>query len=441
MRTNRECVDKSVRASTLTAVWLVCAMSCLSTTPTMAQALPIERLPVNAGVPQGRTYTLTDLLTLARRDNLALQSVRAQALAARAGVTTAGAYPNPELELLGTSVRARTPGAPGGNGSVIGFSQRIENPALRGARIGAATAGAQAGEIAIRVSENNLMADIKTRFFEVLKQQEELEASREDLALTEQIRDRIRVRTRTGESARFDLIRAENEVALASKQVVRDLAVLAQARANLAQSVGVSLGEGFTLIGDFYRQTPRASYVEMRDALALNPELKRLAAERSRAERQVEVERQQIFPGVSVRIGQEVEPELRSMRAGIALSVPLWDRRSGPIDEARALAIRTRTDAEHRKFTLGQAFEAAWQQYQSALKSVEAIEGGILDQARSIVDIAEAAYRFGERGILEFLDARRQFRLVRADLIAARFELHAAKSELERLAASDIKEE
>ena len=57
-----------------------------------------------------------------------------------------------------------------------------------------------------------------------------------------------------------------------------------------------------------------------------------------------------------------------------------------------------------------------------------------------MVDIAEAAYRFGERGILEYLDARRQFRLVRADLIAARYELYASKTELERLAASDIKE-
>ena len=148
-----------------------------------------------------------------------------------------------------------------------------------------------------------------------------------------------------------------------------------------------------------------------------------------------------MVPSVALRLMQENEPEMRSLRGGIALGVPLWDRRQGPIDEARALAIRSRTDSELRRFVLTQAFEAGWQQYQAALQAVQALEGGILQQSRTVVEIAEAAYRFGERGILEYLDARRQFRLVRADLITARFELHAAKAELERLAASDIKGE
>ena len=76
-----------------------------------------------------------------------------------------------------------------------------------------------------------------------------------------------------------------------------------------------------------------------------------------------------------------------------------------------------------------------------ARTQVNALENGILREAESTMKVAEAAYRFGERGILEYLDARRQLRAVRAELIAARFELHAAKAELERLAATDIKGE
>lgn len=388
------------------------------------------------------TFTLENLLELARRDNLALQSVRAQALAARAGVVTARAYPNPELEILGASFRARSPGTLGGGGTAVGVTQRIENPALRGARADAATAGAQSAEIGIWVTENNLVAEVKTRFFETLRREEDLEAVREDLALTEQIRDRIRVRMRTGEAPRFDLIRADNEVALARKQVELASARVAEAKAFLRQAVGAGLPESFGLTGDFYRKTPQADYAALRDAvLAANPELKRALADRARAEMQVRVEQAQVVPSVSLRLIQETEPETRVLRGGIALGVPLWDRRRGPIDEARAQAIRSRADADLRRFVLVQSFEAAWQQYQAALKALQALEGGILQQARTVVDIAEAAYRFGERGILEYLDARRQFRTVRADLISARFELHATKAELERLAASDIKGE
>jgi cobalt-zinc-cadmium efflux system outer membrane protein len=408
--------------------------------PAFAFAQAVSQAPASGAA--AASHTLEGLLEIARRDNLMLQSARAQALAARAGVTTARAYPNPELEVLGASYRARTPGTLGGGGTTLGITQRIENPALRGARAEVATAGAQVAEIGIWVAENNLVAEIKTRFFETLRREEDLEAVREDLALTEQIRDRIRVRARTGEAPRFDLIRADNEVALANKQVGLAVVRVAEAKALLRQAVGAGLPEAFGLTGDFYRKTPQADYAALRDAvLAANPELKRALADRARAEKQVRVEEAQVVPSISLRLVQESEPETRVARAGVALGVPLWDRRRGPIDEARALAIRSRADSELRRFVLAQSFEAAWQQYQSALNAVQALEGGILQQARTVVEIAEAAYRFGERGILEYLDARRQFRSVRADLISARFELHAAKAELERLAASDIKGE
>ena len=87
-----------------------------------------------------------------------------------------------------------------------------------------------------------------------------------------------------------------------------------------------------------------------------------------------------------------------------------------------------------RRFETEAAFEGAWQAYQVARSQVQAIEGGVLARARQVLAIAEAAYRLGERGILEYLDAQRQFRLVRNDLIAARFDLQRARTELERLA-------
>ena len=49
--------------------------------------------------------------------------------------------------------------------------------------------------------------------------------------------------------------------------------------------------------------------------------------------------------------------------------------------------------------------------------------------------VAEAAYRFGERGFLDVLDAQRVYRAARAELISARYELAAAWVEIERLRA------
>jgi cobalt-zinc-cadmium efflux system outer membrane protein len=56
-------------------------------------------------------------------------------------------------------------------------------------------------------------------------------------------------------------------------------------------------------------------------------------------------------------------------------------------------------------------------------------------EAEAALRVAEAAYRFGERGILEVLDAQRVLRSVRADLLQARFQVQAARVVLEQLAA------
>lgn len=60
----------------------------------------------------------------------------------------------------------------------------------------------------------------------------------------------------------------------------------------------------------------------------------------------------------------------------------------------------------------------------------------MLKQAQAVVGVAEAAYRFGERGILEYLDAQRQYRQLRNQLIGSRFEAFAAQAELERLSST-----
>jgi cobalt-zinc-cadmium efflux system outer membrane protein len=57
----------------------------------------------------------------------------------------------------------------------------------------------------------------------------------------------------------------------------------------------------------------------------------------------------------------------------------------------------------------------------------------VLKEAEAALRVAEAAYRFGERGILDVLDAQRVLRTVRADLLQARYQQQAARITLEQL--------
>jgi cobalt-zinc-cadmium efflux system outer membrane protein len=115
------------------------------------------------------------------------------------------------------------------------------------------------------------------------------------------------------------------------------------------------------------------------------------------------------------------------------MTVPIFDRREGPIAEALADVDRSRFALTSLEQTLNQLLDSAWQQYQIALSQVNAYESGILREAESALKVAEASYRFGERGILDYLDAQRTFRMVRNELNTTRHDLRAALAELERL--------
>jgi cobalt-zinc-cadmium efflux system outer membrane protein len=123
-------------------------------------------------------------------------------------------------------------------------------------------------------------------------------------------------------------------------------------------------------------------------------------------------------------------------RVGAFVTVPLLNRREGPIGEAQAQLERARLALAQARFDARASFDAAWAAYRAAGTQVQALEGGILERARSALAIAEAAYRLGERGILEYLDAQRQFRFVRNELIAARVDRQKARAEIARLTGS-----
>lgn len=383
------------------------------------------------------TYTLEALIERALSESPALATSRAQQAEARAGLITARALPNPEIVIEPGRLVPRLPGEPAGASTALSLAQPIENPRLRAARSASAEARVVVALAETGVTQSRLVAAVRERFFELLRLRAEQQALQEDLILTEQIRDRIEVRVRAGEAPRFDSLRAEGEVAGVRRSLEATRLRIREAQVGMRQLVGPSLESEFELgTSDIdSRMLGEADYLALRRRVEdRNPEIALAREQWSAADRQIALERTRIVPQLTVRASHEHDPAARLTRLGVQMSLPLLDRREGPIAEAIAQSERARVALVQRRFETEAAFEGAWQAYQVARSQVQAIEGGVLARARQVLAIAEAAYRLGERGILEYLDAQRQFRLVRNDLIAARFDLQRARTELERLA-------
>lgn len=399
--------------------------------------LAITWLPALASASDA--YTIDRLLALAREHNASLAASRAATEAARAGVVSAAAFPNPDIEVGRGNQRARVPGATAGDTRAIWLTQRLDYPQQRGARIEAARAGVDMNENEARGTEAAVLAAVQVRFFDLLRRQAEARAADEDLALMEQIHKRVAVRVETGEAPRYELIKAEAETLNSRKASQTAQLRVAQARAALRPLVGAPLPADFSVDGDLDRvKEPPPLETLRREVEERNPDLARSRATVERANRQLELERSLRLPALSLRAGQERDAELSSHHLGLAVTVPLFDRRAGPIAEATAQLARARHELDQQRLALVQALEVAWQQYQIAHGQVVALESGIVRQAESALRVAEAAYRHGERGILDYLDAQRVHRAVRSELIAARHDQQLAAIEIERLRAHPI---
>lgn len=381
-------------------------------------------------------FDLPKLEALALSSSRAVLSARDQITAARYAVDSAGAFPNPELEYLGGTSRSRGVGGNTGDARSVTLTQPLDMPWRRSARIGAAEAGLESTTAAVRAFEADTLARLRLRYFEVLRRDVELSNTREDLAAMESVRSRIALRVETGEAPRFELIKADAELLNVQKTAQAAGFRGEQARSQLRQSVGGALPADFTLSGRL-RDVPELPPLDgLRKQLAeTSPDLARARSEMVRAQHLLDLERRQRWPNVALKAGMEEDPDTRANKLGVVVSIPLWDRRSGPVGEASAQLSRARHELAAQEFSLAQQLEIAFQQYEIAQAQVVALESGILMQAEAAVKVAEAAYRFGERGFLEVLDAQRVFRAARAELITARYELASAWVEIERLRA------
>jgi len=116
------------------------------------------------------------------------------------------------------------------------------------------------------------------------------------------------------------------------------------------------------------------------------------------------------------------------------VQIPLLDQKRGPRAEAIGERERTLARLEGRRAELMQQLELSWKSVEIAQIRIKALSEGAMRDAEAALRVAQAAYRFGERGILEVLDAERVLRAVRQDLLLARYQLQASIIDLDLLA-------
>lgn len=389
-------------------------------------------------------YTVPEIQRIGLEANGLIQAARSQVDIAKAGVIAAKAYPNPEVTVMAgpdSNRYALSVTGPTSMQRTVTVNQPIENPFMRSARISGAEAFVEAGRASFDQARTDLAAQLRVRTYELLLRQEQAALEQSIYNLIEDVRRRIKHNVERGEAARFELVRADTELQSAENRKQAAELTAQRARVALLQFTAGALPINFEVKGSLKDSIDLPTLEELRkETPETNPEILRLQAEQERTQLRIDQERATILPQVNVLYTNYQDAQFTSNTAGMQVRIPLFYQRRGEIDAAVHDSARIRQTLDYRRYEVSQLFEAAWQALQIAQRRVEMFEGGLIKEAENAVQIAQAAYRFGERGLIEFLDAQRILRGLQGDFLLARFELQSAAAEIDRLRAHFPKE-
>jgi outer membrane protein, heavy metal efflux system len=390
----------------------------------------------------GPQYTLQDLIDIAKRENPVLDVLKAREDAAKSSVVTAESFLNPEIEAGSGPSRYRTPSTNPNQKQNWGvtLSQPLEFPNVRSARKAVAESRVNYAGSVTEATLINLSLVIKKAFYDVLQNEAILKIAEGDRDALKDIRERVALRVEVGEAPRYELIKADTELIAAQRDADAAKLRIYESKLYLRGLVSKSIVDTFDVTGTLPASDITLNMEQLKDDISKSPRLKQIKASSEIAENRLRLEEKLINPGVTLKAGVDQDPDITSYRFGLSIPIPIWNQRQGLIGEAAANYREVQAQYTDQELALRRDIEAAFQRYLIAQQQVKTFESSLLSQAESVLKVAESAYRYGERGILEYLDAQRTYRLVRKDYLASRYDFIVAILEIEQLLGMDILE-
>ena len=413
-------------------------------TPNAAQVLPAAP-PASFSLvtPGARPLLLTadGAVMLAARQNLGVLSALREAAAARSGVRSASAL-SPPIFTVGPALQM------GGTTDGFLFQQPLELNGTRSARAGVARAQLRLTQAQALVQLQALVYTTRLNFYTLAQAQERLRLAQDLRKIAEQFDALARTQVALGARPGIERRQTAIEVARARVQEAQAFGQEQGARAALNAFLGraaldpietrmetqVETRMGADGAG---QQTPPLDVVlAQRQALAVRGEVAAAEATRDIPQAQLRLNRAQGRPDIapSFRISQ-ITPTYMDAGLGVVITIPLdYGTRREQIRQqeqtAQADAVRVvGTQAQVRSEVVQAAARLG-----AAQEALRGYDGGLLAEARAVLDDAQLGFRAGATTVIAVLEAQRTYRAVLSERLDALTQAALAQAELDRAA-------
>ena len=396
---------------------------------TFPAAPPASLSPVTLGVAP-LVLTADGAVTRIVRQNLGVLAALKDVFAARSGVRSAAAL-SPPVFTIGPAFQA------GGTTDGLLFEQPLELNGTRGARTDVARAQLRLTQAQAIAQLQSLVHTARTSVYILARTQERLRLAHAASLLAEQFDEIARRQVELG--ARPGIERRQTAVAAARARIVEaqaageELAARAALNAYLGRApldpVDASLGPEGGAAG-----SPPDIAAAQRQALRSRAEIAIAEATRDIPAARARLGRAQGRPDIApeFRVSQ-ISPTYMDAGLGVIITVPIdygtrrnqvrLDEQTADADQGRVTGAQAlvRLDASQAAVRLGAA--------QDALREYD---GGLLENARAVLDAALFGFREGATTVIALLDAQRTYQAVAAEGLDARAQAAQARADFDR---------
>ena len=422
-----------------------CASQIIAERTGVAEPTPLEPAEqlVEDSLEDG--LTIDEAVTIALANNPDFQSRFAEIGAARADVVQSRLLSNPTL-----SLGLQFPEGGGLTDITVGFAQQLADLWQIPVRRQMAEADLERTIFAVGQQAVELAAEVRTRYFRVLALQRAVDYIEENERIVQRSIDSSEAQFRAGEVNELDVNLARTGALDVQEEQIRTRGELAQAQAELAQSLGLgAMGADMRLSGTLpsdIESVPELG-VLLDSALDDRFDIRVAWFAVQRAEADLRLQYRRFLPDVqlgfaferserrslpgrkiladtardSIAAGKLTAPTIQSrgeraleksqiidakLGPTLALTLPIFDQNQAQIAKARVRVLQARKDYAARVNAVAAEIESAAALANASAALLNFQQTVALQQAQTTVEGAEQRYRAGEENVLVLLEAQ-----------------------------------
>ena len=185
------------------------------------------------------------------------------------------------------------------------------------------------------------------------------------------------------------------------------------------------------LQGDLFATRPMRSYAQLADTIEKNPNLIRMAKERSLLRARANLAESESTPDLRISLGgrRAEGPNAFGVVFGISAPIPIFDRNRSTIGSLKKADAALAADQDAQRVRVLEELYGRIQELSHAREELRAIHSEILPEAEDVLKLVTEGFRAGRLAQIELLDAERTLLELEKERIdaAENMWMHAAR--------------